>query len=153
MLVNCVVYRDGKRIAEIPREQISEYLKQADTFVWVAIKDPEPQELDVMEAEFGLHPLAVEDARHGHQRPKIEEYGDQIFCVLRTIDVRGDELHCGEVDIFVGRNFVLSIRHETEPGFAAVRERAESEPELLRKGSGFVFYALMDNVVDRYFPI
>ena len=153
MLVNCVVYRDGKRVAEIPKEEISEYLKQPGSFVWVAIKDPQPAEIDEMEQEFGLHPLAVEDARHGHQRPKIEEYGDQIFCVLRTIDIRGDELHCGEVDIFVGRNFVLSIRHETEPGFAAVRERAESEPELLAKGSGFVFYALMDNVVDRYFPI
>jgi magnesium transporter len=153
MLINCVVYRDGKRVAEIPREQISEYLKQAGSFVWVAIKDPSPEELGVMESEFGLHPLAVEDAQHGHQRPKIEEYGDQIFCVLRTIDLRGEEVHCGEVDIFVGRNFVLSIRRDTEPGFAAVRERAESEPDLLRKGSGFVFYALMDNIVDRYFPI
>ena len=153
MLINCVVYRDGKRVAEIPKEQISEYLKQPDTFVWVAIKEPGPAELDEMEKEFGLHPLAVEDARHGHQRPKIEEYGDQIFCVLRTMEMRGDELHCGEVDIFVGRNFVLSVRQDTEPGFAAVRERAESEPELLRKGSGFVFYALMDNIVDRYFPI
>jgi magnesium transporter len=153
MLINCVVYRDGKRVAEIPKEQISEYLKQPGSFVWVAIKDPGPEELGVMESEFGLHPLAVEDAHHGHQRPKIEEYGDQIFCVLRTIDLRGDEVHCGEVDIFVGRNFVLSIRRDTEPGFAAVRERAESEPDLLRKGSGFVFYALMDNIVDRYFPI
>ena len=153
MLINCVVYRDGKRVAEIAREQISEYLKQPGSFVWVAIKDPGAEELGVMEVEFGLHPLAVEDAQHGHQRPKIEEYGDQIFCVLRTMDIRGDEVHCGEVDIFVGRNFVLSIRRDTEPGFAAVRERAESEPDLLRKGSGFVFYALMDNIVDRYFPI
>jgi len=153
MLINCVVYRDGKRVAEIPKEQISEHLKEPGTFVWVAIKEPQPAELDEMEKEFGLHPLAVEDARHGHQRPKIEEYGNQIFCVLRTIELRGDEVHCGEVDIFVGTNFVLSVRQETEPGFAAVRERAESEPELLKHGAGFVFYALMDNIVDRYFPI
>ena len=153
MLVNCVAYRDGNRLAEIGKDEISEYLAQPDTFVWVAIKDPEPAELEEMEAEFDIHPLAIEDARHGHQRPKVEEYGDQIFCVLRTVQVRGDELHCGEVDIFVGRNFILSVRQDTEPGFQAVRDRAESEPELLRHGAGFVFYALMDNVVDRYFPV
>ena len=153
MLINCVAYRDGKRVAEIPKEEISEYIKQAGTFVWVAMKDPEPAELDEMEQEFGLHPLAVEDARHGHQRPKIEEYGNQVFAVLRTIEMRAEEVHSGEVNLFVGPNFVLSIRRETEPGFAAVRERAESEPELLKRGSGFVFYAIIDNVVDRYFPI
>ena len=153
MLINCVAYRDGKRVAEIHKEEISDYLKQAGTFVWVAMKDPEPAELEEMEKEFELHPLAVEDARHGHQRPKIEEYGNQVFAVLRTMELRGEELHCGEVNLFVGPNFVLSIRRETEPGFAAVRERAESEPELLQRGSGFVFYALIDNIVDRYFPL
>jgi magnesium transporter len=153
MLINCVAYRDGKRVAEIHKEEISDYLKQAGTFVWVAMKDPEPAELEEMEKEFELHPLAVEDARHGHQRPKIEEYGNQVFAVLRTMELRAEELHCGEVNLFVGPNFVLSIRRETEPGFAAVRERAESEPELLQRGSGFVFYALIDNIVDRYFPL
>jgi len=153
MLINCVAYRDGKRVAEIHKEEISDYLRQAGTFVWVAMKDPEPAELEEMEHEFGLHPLAVEDARHGHQRPKIEEYGNQVFAVLRTMELRAEELHCGEVNLFVGPNFVLSIRRETEPGFAAVRERAESEPELLQRGSGFVFYALIDNIVDRYFPL
>jgi magnesium transporter len=153
MLVNCVAYRDGKRLAEISKAEISDYLAQPDTFVWVAIKDPEPGELDEMEAEFDLHPLAIEDARHGHQRPKIEEYGSQIFCVLRTVQMKGEEIQCGEVDIFVGSNFILSVRHETEPGFQAVRDRAESEPELLKHGAGFVFYTLMDNVVDRYFPV
>jgi magnesium transporter len=153
MLINCVAYRDGKRVAEIHKEEISDYLKQAGTFVWVAMKDPEPAELEEMEKEFELHPLAVEDARHGHQRPKIEEYGNQVFAVLRTMELREEEVHCGEVNLFVGPNFVLSIRRETEPGFAAVRERAESEPELLQRGSGFVFYALIDNIVDRYFPL
>jgi magnesium transporter len=153
MLINCVAYKGGKRVAEISKEEISEYLKHPGTFVWVAIKDPTPEELSKMEEEFDLHPLAVEDARHGHQRPKIEEYGNQVFAVLRTVEMKGDEMHCGEVDIFVGSNFILSVRHETEPGFTAVRQRAESEPELLAHGAGFVFYALMDNIVDRYFPI
>ena len=153
MLVDCAAYREGKRIADLKPEQISDYLGQKDTFVWVALKDPDEAELDAMEAEFELHPLAVEDARHGHQRPKIEEYGDQVFCVLRTIQVAGEELQCGEVAIFVGPNFILTVRRDTEPGFHAVRVRAESEPELLSHGAGFVFYALMDNVVDRYFPV
>ena len=153
MLVNCVAYQEGKRIAEIPKEQISDYLKKPGTFVWVAIKDPEAAELAQMEEEFDLHPLAVEDARHGHQRPKIEEYGDQVFAVLRSVEMRGEEMHCGDVHIFVGPNFVLSIRRDTEPGFAAVRERSEKEPELLKHGAGFVFYALIDNIVDRYFPV
>ena len=113
MLVNCAAYQDGKRLGDIKVEEISDYLQRPGTFVWVALKDPAPEELDTMEEEFGLHPLAVEDARHGHQRPKIEEYGNQIFCVLRTIEMRGDDMHCGEVDIFVGPNFILSVRHDT----------------------------------------
>ena len=153
MLVNCVAYQEGRKLAEIRKDEISEYVKRADVFVWVALKDPTPEEIAEMAQEFGLHPLAVEDAQHGHQRPKIEEYGDSLFAVLQTLRLAGDEIQIGEVTLFVGRNYILSIRRDTEPGFKAVRARAESEPELLRFGSGFVAYALMDNVVDRYFPI
>jgi magnesium transporter len=121
--------------------------------VWVALKDPDPKELEEMQNEFGLHELAVEDARHGHQRPKIEEYGNSLFAVLHSIEFRDGTLHQGEIDIFVGPNYVLSVRQKTEQGFAAVRARTQNEPELLRLGSGFVFYALVDAIVDRYFPI
>jgi magnesium transporter len=106
-----------------------------------------------MQVEFGLHPLAVEDAHHGHQRPKIEEYGDSLFCVLHTVQLAGEDLNVGEVAIFAGPNFVLSVRSRTEQGFASVRARCEREPHLLRHGSGFVLYALMDTIVDRYFPV
>jgi magnesium transporter len=153
MLVNSIAYQDGRRLGDAPIERISDYLQQPGCFVWVALKDPEPGELEKMAEEFQLHPLAVEDASHGHQRPKVEEYGDVLFCVVQIPELRGDELHVGEVDIFVGKNFVLSVRHRAESGFQAVRQRAESEPELLKKGAGFVFYALVDNVVDRYFPV
>src|SRR5687768_16898250 len=142
MLVNCVAYQDGKKLGDIPKEAISEYVQRPECFVWVALKDPTPQELDEMAAEFGLHELAIEDARHGHQRPKIEEYGNSIFAVLHAIELRGEEVRVGEVDIFVGPNYVLSVRQNTEHGFGEVRARAESEPELLKHGSGFVFYAL-----------
>ena len=153
MLVNSVAYRDGKKIADIKREEIHSYLQRNDCIVWVAVRDPEAHELEQLEAEFDLHPLAIEDARHGHQRPKFEEYGDELFFVLHMIEPDGDELRVGEVDIFVARNYVLSVRSNSERGFADVRTRCEREPELMQHGTGYILYALMDAVVDRYFPI
>ena len=154
MLINCVAYQDGQKLADIDKRQISDYLKKPGCFVWVALADPTQEELAEMQEEFDLHELAVEDARHGHQRPKIEEYGDSLFVVLHTVEFTPtDEIKIGEVDIFVGRNYVLSVRSRTERGFKEVRARAERDPELLKYGSGYVLYALMDAVVDRYFPV
>ncbi len=153
MLVNCVAYQQGHKVADIPKEDISEYLKKPDCFVWVALKDPTAAELDEMKEEFDLHELAVEDARSGHQRPKIEEYGDSLFAVVKMIDPVDDELHVGETDIFVGHNYVLSVRLDSERGFTDVRSRSEREPHLLKHGAAYVFYALLDKVVDRYFPV
>src|SRR5690606_30879279 len=153
MLVNCVAYREGRKLADIDKRQISEFLAQPGTFVWVALHDPSDEELLEMQEEFGLHELAIEDARHGHQRPKIEEYGDSLFVVVNTVEIEGEELKRGEMDIFVGRNYILSVRQRSERGFKDVRQRAERDPELLSHGSGFVLYTLMDAVVDRYFPV
>jgi magnesium transporter len=153
MLVNCVAYQDGKKIADIPVNQIHLFVHEPGCFVWVAIKDPEPAELDAMKKEFGLHELAVEDAQHGHQRPKIEEYGQSLFVVVQMIENGGEELNVGEVCIFVGANYVLSVRHRAQQGFTEIRKRCETEPELLRHGSAYVLYALIDAVVDRYFPV
>ena len=157
MLVNCVAYQNGRKLGDIPIEDISEYVSRPDCFVWVALKEPSPAELDQMAEEFGLHPLAVEDARHGHQRPKIEEYEGSLFAVLHTVELApGDGapvLKVGEVALFVGTNYILSVRLRTEKGFADVRARTEREPDLLRHGAGYVFYALVDAIVDRYFPV
>jgi len=153
MLVNCVVYQDGKKLADIQKREIKSYLQRPECFVWVALREPDAAELAEMQDEFDLHELAVEDARHGEQRPKIEEYGDSLFAVLQTVEVAGDELKVGEMDVFVGRNYVLSARQRSERGFQDVRARCEREPELLRHGSGYVLYALMDAAVDRYFPV
>ncbi|HEU4385429.1 MAG TPA: magnesium/cobalt transporter CorA [Anaeromyxobacteraceae bacterium] len=153
VLVNCVAYQDGKKLADIEPEAIGSYVSRSECFVWVALKDPEPAEIAAMERQFSLHPLAVEDALHGQQRPKIEEYGDSLFAALHTLEVVEGEMRAGEVDIFVGRNYVLSVRTRASQGFADVRARCEREPELLRQGAGFVLYALMDAVVDRYFPV
>ncbi|MDB5745532.1 MAG: corA [Massilia sp.] len=153
MLINCVAYQEGKKLSDIPVEDISEYLKQPDCFVWVALRDPEPAELATMQEEFNLHELAVEDASRGHQRPKLEEYGDSVFAVVHTVNLNGDEMCSGEVAIFAGSNYVLSVRRDSSEGFLGVRARTERDPHLLKMGSGFVLYALMDAVVDRYFPI
>jgi magnesium transporter len=153
MLVNCVAYQEGKKLADISVAHISDYVHRPECFVWVALKDPSAEELAEMMREFSLHPLAVEDAHHGHQRPKLEEYGDSLFAVLHNIEIRDGDLHTAEIDLFVGANFVLSVRKGTEQGFTSVRARTEREPELLRHGAGFVFYALIDAVVDRYFPV
>src|SRR5262245_42372965 len=122
-------------------------------FVWVAMLDRDPAQLEQMREEFDLHPLAVEDAQYGHQRPKIEEYGDSLFAVLHLLEQDADGLRVGEVNAFVGPNYVLTIRSHAEKGFQSVRARCESEPELLKLGSGYVLYALIDAVVDRYFPL
>ena len=153
MLVNCVAYQDGQKLADIQVGEIRAYLTRPNCFVWVALKDPEPAELTALQDEFGLHELAVEDAHTGHQRPKIEEYGSSMFVVLRTIEIADDDLHSGEVLVFVGRDHVISVRRGTRQGFVDVRRRCEEEPELLRHGPAYVLYALMDAVVDRYFPV
>src|SRR3954452_8021664 len=157
MLINCVAYEEGRKLADIEKRDIRNYLQRPGCFVWVALRDATDDELAERQGErqdeFDLPPPAVEDARHGHQRPKIEEYGDLLFVVVNTVEVVGDELKVGEVDIFVGRNYVLSVRQHSEQGFLGVRARAEREPELLRNGAGYVLYALLDAVVDRYFPV
>ena len=155
MLINCVAYQDGRKLADIDIEQISDYLLRPDCFVWVALRDGTHEELEKMREEFSLHPLAVEDAHNGHQRPKIEEYGygESLFAVVHSLELQEGEIAVGEVDIFVGGNFVLSVRNRSSQTLLGVRERCEREPELLRQGAGFVLYAIMDAVVDRYFPL
>lgn len=153
MLINCVSYQEGRKLSDIPVAEISDYVQHKDRFVWVALRDASDSELAQMQEEFGLHELAVEDARHGHQRPKIEEYGDSLFAVIHTVELIDGELHVGELNIFVGENYVLSVRNRSGQDFLGVRQRCEREPHLLKHGSSFVFYALMDAVVDRYFPV
>ncbi|MBK9519593.1 MAG: magnesium/cobalt transporter CorA [Anaeromyxobacter sp.] len=153
MLINCVAYQEGRKLGDIHPADIGAHVARPECFVWVALEAPTAAEIDQMEREFHLHQLAVEDARHGHQRPKLEEYGDSLFVVLHTVELDGGELHTGEVDVFAAGNYVLSLRSRTRQGFADVRARCEREPALLGKGSGFVLYALIDAVVDRYFPV
>lgn len=153
MLVNCVAYQGGRKLADIEPSQIHAYVDRPDCFVWVGLLDPAEAELEQMREQFDLHPLAVEDAYNGHQRPKIEEYEDSLFAALHLLERSDGRLRVGELDIFVGKNYVLSSRRGAEAGFQDVRARCEREPDLLQFGSGYVLYALIDAMVDRYFPL
>lgn len=153
MIVNCVAYDRGQKLSDIQLTDVRAHLDRRDCFVWVALKDPAPSELSALQVEFELHELAIEDAQKGHQRPKIEEYGSSLFIVLHLVEPTGSELQTGEVAIFVGPQYIVSVRRDAQLGFADVRRRCEQEPELLQHGPAYVLYALMDNVVDRYFPV
>lgn len=154
-IVNCAAYCGGRRVADLPVQDISEALKDPEKFVWVGLHDPGEALLREVQQEFGLHDLAIEDAHHAHQRPKLDRYGDTLFIVLRTVQQTGTEgqIEFGETHVFVGPRYVVTIRHGASSSYAEVRARCETMPQLLSKGTGFVLYAVMDFVVDQYFPI
>jgi magnesium transporter len=153
MVVNCVAYKHGERIADISVDEISEILEQEGTFVWLGLHEPDAALLLKIQAEFGLHELAIEDARSAHQRPKLEEYGESLFVVLHTAQWWEESMHLGETHVFVGRRFLVTVRHGPSLSYAKVRERCEAAPARLAKGPGYALYALMDFVVDNYAPI
>jgi magnesium transporter len=154
MIVNVSAYENGKRIGDISIDEISEVLVRPQTFVWVGLYEPDDGLLSKMQEEFGLHDLAVEDARNAHQRPKIETYGgNSLFIVLKTANLKDKEIAYGETHLFVGPNFLVSVRHGESAGYAVVRERCEDTANMLAKGPGFAVYAILDFVVDNYQPI
>jgi len=154
-LVTCVAYAGGRRIGEVSIPDISEVLKLPDRFVWLGLVEPDEEMLAEIQQEFSLHDLAIEDAARAHQRPKLERYGDSLFVVLRTahLDPTTGGIDYGETHLFVGPNYIVSIRHGRSLPYTDVRTRCEASPDLLAKGPGFVLYALMDFIVDQYFPL
>ncbi|MFO1204809.1 MAG: magnesium/cobalt transporter CorA [Burkholderiales bacterium] len=153
MVVNCVAYRDGKRLRDITVEEISDYMAQPGAFVWLGLYEPDEQLMRDVQKEFGLHDLAVEDAWRAHQRPKLEAYGDTLFVVLRTARMEKGELLFGETHVFVGPRYVVTVRHGASSAYIDVRTRCEYSPDLLARGPGFILYAVLDFVMDQYFPI
>jgi magnesium transporter len=153
-IVNCAAYSGGRRVADVDLNDIHEILKDNNQFVWIGLYEPSEELLERVQDEFGLHDLAVEDAHRAHQRPKIELYGDSLFIVLRTVHMEADcDIKFGETHFFVGPNFIVVVRHGSSVAYTDVRHRCETMPELLDKGQGFVLYAIMDFIVDMYFPV
>ncbi len=152
-VVSCAAYGGGQKIADVPIDDVSEVLRAGDAFVWIGVHDPDEQLMRKLQEEFGLHDLAVEDALRAHQRPKLEEYGDALFVVLRPAFLPDGKPTFGETHIFVGPRYVVSVRFGDSLSYKPVRARLESTPDMLKKGPGVVLYALMDFVVDNYFPV
>lgn len=156
MIVDCAIYREGRR-SEGPRD-FSDALDAARStggFVWIGLHEPSAEEFDLVAEEFGLHPLAVEDALKAHQRPKLEVYDDSLFVVLKPVvyEPRTDTVSSGEIMIFLGDSFAVSVRHGEGAPLDAVRDRLERETELLGEGATSVLYAVADAVVDHYLAV
>ncbi len=153
-IVNCVHYgRDGSR-RELPLEEISDVLAIDDgSFVWVGLYEPDEALLDKLQEEFDLHDLAVEDAHHAHQRPKIEAYGDSLFIAVHTAQAIEGKVRFGETHVFVGPRYLITVRHGSSLSYTGVRARCERDPELLALGPIFGLYAVLDFIVDNYMPI
>ncbi|MFE0578830.1 MULTISPECIES: magnesium and cobalt transport protein CorA [unclassified Streptomyces] len=157
VIVDCAIYRDGRR-AEGPQD-FSDALDQArtsgDAFLWIGTYEPTEAEFDHVRREFGLHPLAVEDALKAHQRPKLEVYDDSLFVVLKPVlyDEATDTVSAGELMLFIGDCFVVTVRHGEGAPLTAVRHRLEHEPDVLRHGPTAVLYAVADAVVDHYIEV
>ena len=156
MIVDCAVYRDGRRRGEgVALREAARACQLEDHFVWIGLHEPTEQEFDSVTREFDLHELAVEDAIHAHQRPKVEEYGDSLFVVLKTARYipEVDDVVFGEINLFIGDGFVVSVRHGEASALSEVRRYMEAHPELLRRGPGAVLHAIVDKVVDDYEPV
>ena len=153
-VINCAAYdRQGKR-RDITLDEISDVLAvDDDSFVWVGMYEPAAGLLDKLQEEFGLHDLAIEDAQHAHQRPKIEAYGDSLFVVMHTAQVAEGHIEFGETYAFLGRRYLVTVRHGASMSYTPVRERVEREPELLAMGPSYGLYAILDFIVDHYLPI
>jgi magnesium transporter len=152
-VVNCAAYFEGRKVSDVTIEDISEVLKEPGKFVWIGLHEPDADMLKKIQIEFGLHDLAIEDAHRAHQRPKIEAYGETLFIVLRTVQMHQKQIDLGETHFFVGHNFIVSVRHGSSLAYTDVRSRCESTPHLLKNGPGFALYAIMDTIVDQYFPV
>ena len=157
MIVDCAIYRDGRR-TEGP-DDLSDALDEArargDSFLWIGLYEPTEKEFDKVTEEFGLHPLAVEDALKAHQRPKLEVYDDSLFMVLKpvTYEPDSDTVSSGELMIFVGDSFVVTVRHGEGAPLGSIRRHLEEQPEILRHGPTGVMYSIADSVVDHYLEV
>jgi magnesium transporter len=156
MIVDCAVYEKGaRRRGELALEDAYEACRGTDAFVWIGLYEPTEEEFESVSREFGLHKLAVEDAIHAHQRPKLEIYDDSVSIVLKPAiyDEVKEQIELGELMLFIGDGFVVSVRHGTVRELSGVRRDLEQHPDLLRCGTGAVLHAVLDRVVDDYAPV
>lgn len=146
-------YREGKVVADGEGDVLRDENKARSEFAWVGLFEPTPEEMAACAQRFDLHPLAVEDALHAHQLPKLEIYGDQLFVVARTAKMDQGHIAYGETAFFIGRNHIVTVRHGSDQGHAALRAKLEQRPTLLAHGVDYVLHALLDMIADNFFPV
>jgi magnesium transporter len=153
MVVGCAAYEGGRKIADLDIDRLDEFETGKGRFVWIGLHEPSLDLLQKVQKRFGLHELAIEDAKNAHQRPKLEIYGESLFMVLQTAQRVGHATQFGETHMFAGRGYVITVRHGPSSSYKEVRQRCESTPRMLKKGEDFVVYAIMDFIVDNYIPV
>ncbi|MGE3146269.1 MAG: magnesium and cobalt transport protein CorA [Pseudorhodoplanes sp.] len=147
------VYAGGRKVTDVPIDQAGSWSKRPGHVVWIGLREPSEDLLRRVQMQFGLHPLAIEDANHAHQHPKLEQYGDSAFIVARTAQMIEGRIAFGETHLFVGRGYVVSVRHGASTSYAKVRERCEACPAVLSRGEHYILYAVLDFIVDNYMPV
>lgn len=152
-VVAAAVYQNGRRLRDIHIEEAGEWRNRENVVIWIGLHEPDPALLRQVQKEFDLHDLAIEDAGKAHQRPKLEIYGDAIFVVARTAHMVEEEIAFGETHLFVGRGYVVSVRHGASTSYMAVRQRCESSPAALAHGENYILYSILDFIVDNYMPV
>lgn len=152
-VVAAYLYSDGNREGPVTlTDPTAAELTETD-FIWIGLSHPTAEELAAVQDNYGLHPLAVEDASNGHQISKLEIYGDQLFVVAKTAHLEGDHIAYGSTAIFLGKHFIITVRHGSARSHSTLREHLEITPALLRQGTDYVLHAILDFIVDGYFPI
>ncbi len=146
-------YRHGERIRTVSIDEKVDCAETKSEFVWIGVADPTAEEMQALRKTYGLHPLAIEDAVNANQLPKVDVYGDQLFVVARTAQLEDGEIHYGETAIFVGHSHIISVRHGSDRAHSALRRDLEAVPSLLDHGVDYVLHAILDFIVDGYFPV
>jgi magnesium transporter len=152
-VVASAAYAGGRRVAEVPIEDVGEWSKKPGHVVWIGLHEPGLDLLRQVQREFNLHDLAIEDALKAHQRPKLEQYGDALFVVARTAQMLGGRIVFGETHLFIGHGYVVSVRHGASTSYTPVRERCEAAQKAFSEGEDFILYAILDFIVDNYMPV
>lgn len=147
------IYRDGRLLTEVDLTKPIPHLEKTNDFVWIGLQEPDEVTINRIQEHFGLHPLAVEDALDPKHLPKMESYGDHLFVVARTVHLDHERIAYGNTAIFVGRQFIITVRHGSMRGHSPVRQQMEATPWLLKHGPDYVLHALLDFIVDGYFEV
>jgi magnesium transporter len=152
-VVTCALYGDGRRLADVPFDDCGLQDCAEEQFLWIGLYEPEEELLRTAQQHFGLHDLAIEDAHNAHQRPKVELFGESLFLVLRTAQMQDGQIAYGETHIFVGKSYLITVRHGASLSYLDARNRLERKPEMLKLGVQAALHAVVDFVADNFFPV